>query len=103
MSKKKQPKIKIKLVRAYFIGEKDRDPVIARLGAVAAKFNGKRSELARTAGVASGTVGNWWNKKAKKPTRQPKFATVASVGRALGKEGEQAIIDAIRNDGRAKK
>lgn len=67
------------------------DPVMERL-CVIIRVNGGRKVVANKCKVSSGTLRNWDKRK----TRRPQFATVCAVGRSLGDEGIQAIIDTIK-------
>lgn len=75
---------------------RDKDPVIDHLRTPRQQCKMKGNKLANVANVSPGTVYNMFNGT----TRRPKWYTVVSIARAIGPEGEAALVRCIRTGGR---
>lgn len=75
---------------------KDKDPAIDYLRGPLKDSGQKGTAVARAAGVAPGTVYNMFGGKTTRPT----FTTVVAVARAIGPDGERALMRCIKSGGR---
>lgn len=75
---------------------KDKDPAIDYLRTPFKNAGRKGAAVARDAGVVPGTVYSMFGGKTTRPT----FTTIVAVARAIGPEGERALMNCIRNGGR---
>lgn len=76
----KKPNGHLKSYKTYrFTGQ---DPIIEIVHSIVDDSGLRKSEISNASGVASGTMGNWFRKK----TRRPQFATVNAVLMACDKE-----------------
>jgi DNA-binding phage protein len=75
----KKPK-ELKPYKSYpFRGQ---DPIVSKVELEFAHADAKKAAVSRDSGVSSGTIGNWFSRK----TKRPQFATVNAVLMALGRE-----------------
>jgi hypothetical protein len=70
----------IKPYKTYLFRVKD--PVIDELRTIKQDGGFTDAEVSRQSGVATGTLGNWWGGK----TRRPQNASIEATGRAMGKK-----------------
>lgn len=75
---------------------RDKDPVIDYLRTAKQKVKMKDGAVAKTGGVAYGTVHNMFGGK----TRNPQFATVMRIARAIGPGGIAAVERCIKSGGK---
>lgn len=83
----------LRLVKSYNFT--DKDPAIDYLRPSFESDPATVNALAVRAGVSPSTVSNLFYGK----TCKPQFATMVRIARAIGPEGERALIDCIRNGG----
>lgn len=86
--------MKAKLHGTYLF--KDKDPAIDFLRTPFEENPETTNAVANRAGVSHGTVSEMFYGK----TRYPRFSTVVRVARALGPQGEEALIRCVRTGGR---
>lgn len=77
------------------------NPVLERLDVARQKSGKSNKSIAGAAHASTGTLGRWFHKKPDKRVRSPHWNTLVAVARGIGPEGEQALIDCIRSDGRS--
>jgi DNA-binding phage protein len=65
---------------AYVFRKEEQDPIIDKIRTIFAEYGDTVGHVAAQAGVAPGTLANWFNGK----TRRPQFATTAAVVRTMG-------------------
>jgi DNA-binding phage protein len=65
---------------SYVFRKDEQDPIIDKIKTIFTDYGDTVGHVAAQAGVAPGTLANWFNGK----TRRPQFATTAAVVRTMG-------------------